>query len=268
MCWSGEASATLATAGFAGTAWAFYKKEPTSLWIALGYFSLMEALQAFTYTVINQCDNPANQIATLLGYLHITFQPFFVNAVSMYFIPAAVRRKISPTVYVLCFISAIFMLIQLYPFAWAGHCGPMRPLCGDKLCSIRGNWHIAWLVPTNGICNNLTGSAIPWLDKAWLMVTRGFPTYVFAVFALPLLYGSWRMTLYHLLLGPLLALRLTHHNTNEWPAVWCLLSIGLLLIVIDTPVRRLLYVKKWILWPASFREPPVLKSPSRIDKHH
>jgi len=73
MCWSGEASTALAVVGIATTAYAAYKKEPAVLWITLGYFSSMELLQAFTYTVIDDCSSPSNQIATLLGYLHIAF---------------------------------------------------------------------------------------------------------------------------------------------------------------------------------------------------
>jgi hypothetical protein len=53
------------------TAYAAYKEEPVPLWMALGYFSSMELLQAFTYSVNDQCALPSNQIATLLGYLHI-----------------------------------------------------------------------------------------------------------------------------------------------------------------------------------------------------
>ena len=49
MCWSGEASAVLATAGLGTTAYAAYRKEPAAIWMPLGYFSLMELLQAFTY---------------------------------------------------------------------------------------------------------------------------------------------------------------------------------------------------------------------------
>src|SRR5271155_2270965 len=116
MCWSGEASAALAAAGIGTTIWAAWKKEPMSLWIALGYFSLMEALQAFTYSVINQCSLPSNQIATLLGYLHIAFQPFFINAISLYFINQKVAEKIKLPVYTLCFAGCIYTLIQLYPF--------------------------------------------------------------------------------------------------------------------------------------------------------
>ena len=241
MCWSGEASAALATAGIATTLWAAYKKEPKALWIALGYFSLMEILQAFTYSVINQCGEPSNQIATLLGYLHITFQPFFINAVALYFVPAGVRKRLAIPVYTLCFIGALFTLIQLYPFEWAGQCNPLRPLCAERLCSVRGNWHIAWEVPTNGIGNYFVTAGFEPLSD-------GFPGYLLSAFALPLVYGSWRVVTYHYLLGPFLSQRLTN-NHNEWPAIWCLLSIGILMMVVKTPLRKWLHVKHWLLWP-------------------
>ncbi len=228
MCWSGEASIALSAVGIAGTVYAAYKKEPVALWICLGYFTLMEVLQAYTYTVIGQCSDPSNQVSTLLGYLHVTFQPFFINAVSLHFINQRLAKKIAPLVYTICFAAAIMMLIKLYPFAWAGLCEPGRPMCGEQLCSVPGNWHIAWEVPVNNINSN-------------------FSWYFLAGFVVPLLYGSWRFTLYHVLAGPLLAYSTTD-NMNEWPAVWCLLSIGFMLIVVKTPIRKILYVKapKWL----------------------
>ena len=241
MCWSGEASALMAAVGFCGAAYAAHKKESPLLWGPLVYFSLMELLQAFTYSIINQCSLPSNQMATLLGYLHICFQPFFANAVSMYFINQNVRRKIQGWVYCACFASAIFTLIQLYPFDWAGTCDPSRPLCGAKLCSVSGNWHIAWEVPMNDIGNFFARTHVPG-------IRNGFMGYGLAVFLVPMLYGSWRFTIYHVLLGPLLAQVLTP-NSNESPAVWCLLSIGLILIVFNNRVRQFLFVKKWALWP-------------------
>ena len=237
MCWSGEASAVLASVGIATTIYAAYKKEPAPLWIALGYFSLMELLQAFTYTVIDQCSLPSNQIATLLGYLHIAFQPFFINAVALYFIPKKTALKLTPWVYTFCFFSAIFMIIQVYPFDWAGVCNTDRTLCGSKLCSISGEWHIAWELPINSIGDMFTHTP-----------SHGFPTYLVAAFIIPLLYGSWRITLYHILVGPLLASMLTN-NLNEWPAIWCLLSIGILLLVVKTRLRELMFVQSWWLWP-------------------
>lgn len=246
MCWSGEASTILATIGITSTAYAAYKKESPLLWMPLGYFALMEALQAYTYTVIDQCTLPANQIATFLGYIHITFQPFFANAVSMYFIPRALREKIQGWVYAVCFMATVVMLIQMYPFEWAGVCESTRPLCGKNLCSVSGDWHIAWDIPINGLGNYFTRLGI-------IGLSNGFVAYHVAGIILPFLYGSWRFTLYHILMGPFLANLLTS-NHNERPAVWCLLSIGLLLIVLKTPIRKVLFVRGWLLWPKRYRK--------------
>jgi hypothetical protein len=237
MCWSGEASAVLAIIGIASTVYTWWKKEPPVLCLALGYFSLMELLQAFTYAVIDDCSNPLNQIATLLGYLHIAFQPFFINMVSLYFVRYKLPGFAKPLIYTCCFAATIMMLIQLYPFSWAGTCLPNRPLCGEVLCSFSGQWHIAWSVPTNGIGNSL--AQISWLSPAF-----AFLGFVLVAFLLPLFYGSWKFTIYHYLIGPGLARVLTD-NLNERPAIWCLFSLALLLIVIKTPIRKILYVDKW-----------------------
>lgn len=194
--------------------------------MALAYFSLMELLQAYTYTVIDQCFNPNNQIATFLGYMHIAFQPFFVNAVTMHFIPQPLWRRIAPYVYGLCFAAATIFMMRIYPFDWASLCFERfyqflpgtdikfsMPFCGRQICSTSGQWHIAWAIPASG--------SIAMANS-----------YVYAAFVLPLLYGSWKLVLppqYRALIGLL----------------WCLYSIGLLLLLIKPPVRRFLHVTSW-----------------------
>jgi Family of unknown function (DUF5765) len=238
MCWSGEASTVLAAIGLASTTYVALKGEDKRLWLPLGYFSLMEALQAYTYTVIDDCDNPNNQMATLLGYLHIVFQPFLINLISLYFVPKEVREKIEFWVFSLVLVGAFTMIVSIYPFAWAEQCNPaFAPFCGPRLCSIHGDWHIAWEMPR---------SLVGW--------PFGVRAYALTAFILPILYGSWRMTLYHFATGPLLAKLLTT-SLNELAAVWCLFSIGLLLIVIKTPIRKYLYVKSWPLWRLIIRNP-------------
>lgn len=246
MCWSGEASLALAAGGFAFAGYAAYKKESYELWIPLAYFSLMELLQGFTYSVIDQCSLSSNQIATLFGYLHIAFQPFFINMIAMYFIPEGVKKRIQGWVYGLCFASTLFMLIQLYPFEWAPACIEGYLMCADRLCSVRGSWHIAWEIPVNGITNELR--QIPILGT----FLTYYPTYMFTAFYLPFLYGSWRLTLYHFLIGPQLAMQLTD-SMNEAPAIWCLLSIGILALVVKSPIRKYMYVRNWVLWPKAWR---------------
>ena len=252
MCWSAEASVAMAGMGITGAVWSACKKDPLpiSLWGPLLYFSLMEALQSYTYTVLNQCSLPSNQIATLLGYLHIVFQPFFINAIALYFLPQQLASRLYIPVFVLCFVSSIIMLLQLYPFDWAGMCELGRPLCGQRLCSVSGNWHVAWEVPSNSIGN--------WTFDHHL---TGYFSYTFAAGILPLLYGSWRFTLYQLVMGPVLA-RILTNNLNEWPAVWCLLSIGFLLIIVVTPLRRLLFVNPG--WLARLLNMPVGNTVARV----
>ncbi|QSB03142.1 hypothetical protein JWZ98_09520 [Methylomonas sp. EFPC1] len=238
MCWSGEASAALAFTGFASTAFFYRRGESQVLCLALAYFSLMELLQAYTYSVIDQCLNPNNQIATFLGYMHIAFQPFFVNAVSMHFIPEPSRKRIAPFVYILCFAAATVFMMRIYPFQWSSFCFDhyyqflpgthlkfLMPFCGTEICSTSGQWHIAWAIPASGSIQMAN-------------------SYVYAAFLMPLLYGSWKLVLYHFTTGPLLAY-LTTNDMNEWAAVWCLYSIGLLLLLIKTPIRQYLYVTNW-----------------------
>jgi hypothetical protein len=239
MCWSGEASGVLAVVGLSTAAYVAVKGESKELWIPLTYFALMELLQAFTYVYINLCDNPNNQILTYLGYLHVAFQPFFVNMVAMYFIPESVKLKIRTTVYTICAIGSVVMLIKMYPFAWAGECiVGTEGFCGPHVCSVSGAWHIAWQMPLNG----LMSGPVDWLfGFNWGLHVF---VYILVAFYLPVMYGSWRFVLLHYLIGPFIS-DITTSDPNEYAAVWCLFSIALCMIVIKTPLRKHLHVKKW-----------------------
>ncbi len=243
MCWSGEASGVLAVIGLSTAAYVAYKGESKELWIPLTYFALMELLQAFTYVYIDLCDNPSNQVLTLLGYIHIAFQPFFVNMVAMYFIPEPVKIKIRTAVYTLCAVSSLAMLVKLFPFDWAGACViGVEGFCGDQTCSVSGVWHIAWQLPLNGIMS----APVEWLPGFdWGL--HGF-SYILAAFYIPLIYGSWRFVGFHYLIGPLIA-DMTTNDPNEYAAVWCLFSIALCVSVIKSPIRKYLHVKKWPFYP-------------------
>jgi hypothetical protein len=63
-----------------------------------------------------------------------------------------------------------------------------------------------------------------------------FPSYFFAVFILPLFYGAWRLALFHFLVGPVTARMLTT-NSSEMPAIWCLFSIGIIVIALTPRIR-------------------------------
>ena len=255
MCWSLEVSAGMVVLGGAASVLARKRGAPKAIWIALAYFALMEALQAAGYLVINACGNPANQAITLLSFLHIAFQPFFVNAISLELIPAGVRRRISSWVFLVCGLSSAFMIAQLMPIEWAGACRIPETMCGPALCTRWGDWHIAWDIPYNGL-----GSGI----DAFFGGNWGMPSYMLAVFLMPFLYGSWRFTLFHLLLGPVFANSLTTDN-NEVPAIWCLFSIGIVTIAFFPPMLDWFREGRWPLWP---RRWTLADAPARAAPRH
>jgi len=237
MCWSGEASYAVALTSFATVLYVAIKRESFLLWAPLLYAGLMELLQAYTYAYLGQCHLPQNQLATYLSYLHISFQPFFMNMVALYFIPEKNQKKIAILAMSICFVFIILSLIKIYPFSWAPPCQPGIDLfCGKTLCSLSGRWHIAWEIPYRDF-----------FFYNWV--------YFLPAFLLPLLYGSWKFALYMFLTGPPIAW-LTTQNPNEWPAVWCLYVVALIFVALFTPLRRMFIVRKWY----SFNYPKCLGS--------
>jgi hypothetical protein len=243
MCWSAGVSITMVGVGAVVTGVVAARGQPPAIWLTLGYFTLMEALQAAGYAVVDRCGAPSNQVIALLSYLHIVFQPFFINAFAMELVPGPVKAHLRRGVYLCCAASSTVMLAQLYPFEWAGSCRLGEPLCGTDLCLASGNWHIAWNIPYNGLL-------LPLEDA--LGFHSGFPTYLLTAFMLPLAYGAWRMVIFHALAGPILANALTT-NPNEAPAVWCLFSIGILLIGLSPLIRRNFETTTWWAWPKSWQ---------------
>ena len=77
----------LAAAGLSTAVYVAWKGESKELWIPLVYFALMELLQAVTYIYIDLCDNPTNQVLTLLGYLHVAFPTVFCQHGGAVFYP-------------------------------------------------------------------------------------------------------------------------------------------------------------------------------------
>ena len=235
MCWNSEVSMAMTGIGAAAAVVTYRRKDPAAIWLTLGYFSCMEALQVAGYAVLDQCGTPENRAVTMASYLHIVFQPFLINAFAMELVPQATKKRTRKWVYAFCGLSAAVMLAQLVPWQFAGECLPGSPLCASTLCTVSGNWHIAWDIPYSGLL-------LPFEDAVG--IHAGFPTYMVAAFVLPLVYGAWRFAVMHAAVGPTLAWALTD-NPNEMPAVWCLFSIFILFLGLSLRVRRRFTTMHW-----------------------
>ena len=235
MCWSAEASIAMTGIGAVAAGLSYHRGAAPAIWGTLGFFALMEGLQVWGYAELDQCGTAANRNVTILSYLHIAIQPFFINAFAMELVPVAVKRRVRGWVYGACAVSTLVMLAQLLPHPALGTCLPGSALCAQSWCTVSGNWHIAWNVPYNGLL-------VP-VDR-FLGLDSGFPGYLAAAFLVPLAYGAWRFVLMHALMGPILAASLTT-NPNEMPAIWCLFSIAILLIALFAPLRRHVTTTSW-----------------------
>lgn len=235
MCWSAEASIAMTGLGAVATAVSYRRGAPPAIWCTLGFFAVMEGLQVWGYAVLDQCGTAANRNVTILSCLHISVQPFFINAFAMELVPPAVKRRARSWVFAACAVSAAIMLVQLAPIPAVGSCAPGTALCAESWCTVSGDWHIAWNVPYNGLL-------LP-VERV-LGLQSGFPSYMIVSFLVPLAYGAWRFVILHALAGPVLAASLTA-NPNEMPAIWCLFSIAILLIGLFTTVRRGFTATNW-----------------------
>ena len=235
MCWSIEASVAMTSVGGVAAAVTYMRNDPPAIWLTIGYFTVMEALQVAGYAVVDQCGTPANKAVTIASYLHIAFQPIFINAFAMELVPTQVKARVWRWVMLLSLGATAIMLIQLLPSEALGRCADGAALCGASYCTVSGDWHIAWNIPYNGLFVPL---------EAALGIAFGFPAYMTAVFVLPLAYGAWRFTLFHAVSGPLLASALTS-NPNEMPAIWCLFSIFILFVGVSMRVRAGVTTQTW-----------------------
>jgi desulfoferrodoxin (superoxide reductase-like protein) len=224
MCWSGEASLGMTAIGLTGALYARRKGHPPAIWVSILYFSGMEFIQAMTYPVIGECGNPLNKAMTNAGYTHIAFQSFFINWIGLSFMPEKVRKKWFLPAMILSAITALWYLaIAFYEPIMTTLCTE-KWFCAEQTCSVHGNWHIAWQL------------RLSWIHDYW-----GF--YNITAFALPVLYGSWRWSIFHLITGPIAA-RITTDNKFEIAAVWCLFSIGFLIAMEIPAVWRWLNTER------------------------
>ncbi|MCI2399140.1 DUF5765 domain-containing protein [Aliiroseovarius subalbicans] len=239
MCWNTGVSAAMAVGGVVLTVVSARRGDPPAFWMTLGFFTIMEVVQAVSYPVIGQCGQPLNRSLTIFSFGHITLHPFFFNALALAMLPDAARRRVQGWVFALCGIAMIYTIAQLAPLTGNGTCAPHRMMCGTDFCTVPGNWHLAWEMPLNSWGNGLATS--DW----WLLrqFRDGMVGYGLAVFVLPLLYGAWRITVFQFLIGPILS-RLITPNVNEQPAIWCLAAVGIAALIVFTPLRDLFKVQR------------------------
>ena len=207
----------------------YFRKKSKKNWIkwgALFYFSIMELLQTAIYLVIDVCnpdisEGKLNSLLTTIAYIHISFQPFWINLFGLSFSQRGYKLKkwIKWTSIVM---TGVFLLMvsRMFFHNILGTCDIIKtPLCGLDTCSYKGEWHISWRLALNGFDElKLNEPRITW---SWFI-------YNIPVLFFPFFYGGWRWSLYVLFFGIFLSMGLTG-NKDEFSSISGLISIPILL---------------------------------------
>jgi hypothetical protein len=207
MCFSQNMSLAIGITGLL-TSLYFYNKNIYAS-IGIGYLALMEIIQFFQYGVIDQCSNSYNKFLTILGYIHICFQPLFFNI----WLFAFTKNPNFVFLY-LSFFAGLLLLSRLFFVEDNELCDTKsEPICGDRTCSFSGQRHIAWNVRLRA--------------SGWITPTIGLHFFMWVVPVLTTLQFKPIMAM--LLTGPYLGFLLST-NIHERPAIWCYTGISQMLV--------------------------------------
>jgi len=226
MCFDQTSSGVFAALGL-GLSWYVYAYiKNTRMAMGIFFFFLMEFLQFVQHFWIDQCDTTINQVLTLAGFLHICLQPFFTHVINSSLTCSEKTKAQFKVILNLCLLGGLCLFGRWFftfftdPAAngtaaiTSGACPSTEWMRGDKLCTYKGNYHLAWSVPM------VDGTYNPWTPGVAIHSFMMFAP--FFVFPKPLM---WIQGAFLFLTGPALGAWFTS-NLHEQASIWCFFSIG------------------------------------------
>jgi len=229
MCFSQEMSAVFAGIGLFSSWYVYSKTSNTGLASGVFFFFAMEFLQVVQYFFIAPaldspiCDTFINQFLTVLGFLHICLQPYFTHLINASLTKNPQYLEKYVVIKRLALIGGAMLFARfLLAYQWETQLGDKQStewLRGQKLCTYKGNYHLAWSVPMADPTYVIPGAAI----HSFLMFAPFFA-----------LYEKRGMVIQGIFLfafGPWLASLITP-NLMEQASVWCFFSIAQIAIML------------------------------------
>jgi len=207
------------------------------------WFFLMEFLQGFQYFFIDDCDNWWNKALTLVGFIHICYQPYFTHIINSALTKNPTILEQYKVVLRLCLLGGSMLLARYFLLIYLPEYFPSSEirsdytdwknitpsitahrtsewLRGETLCTYKAKYHLAWSVPMADSTYYVPSAAI----------------HSFLMFG-PFFVMKWNMVIQGIFLwmaGPYLASWITP-NLMEQASIWCFFSIaqiGIMLFLI------------------------------------
>lgn len=194
--------------------------------VLLGFYTVMELLQTVQYLFVNNC-NEYNRFFTNIAYVLVIVQPLMWNTVFY----TQVQPQYKPIFKLAMVMSALWIAMNVYsrisykPSTAKNECGFFNH---DKTCTYRDKKgsHLYWR----------------WTTAHWGDMSANYFMYMCLWFVPALLVPGTRATSVVLAAGALFAYTITRmygSTVQEFPSVWCLMSIPLFLLSIYEAFRSL-----------------------------
>jgi len=153
-----------------------------------------------------------NKFLTVLGFLHICFQPYFTHLLAGAFVQSEQRKSQYALIRRLCLVMGAYMFSR-YVFwtpehAITSQCPNTDWIRGNTACTRMGNYHLAWELPLT--------------KPTYFMPSNNI--HFFMMFAPFIATKQWLPGLVLFLTGPFLSTFITD-NLFEQAAIWCFFSI-------------------------------------------
>jgi len=214
MCFTEKQSLSLTFIGFIVSYYVYNNNNKFELWFPILYFTFMELFQYLGYIAIRTNNKKLNKILSHLIYIHISFQPLFINIWFSNFISNK-NMHYMLFIYKLCFIGGIFMLLRLYTI------NKNSDLCDTDV--------------EVGCAKNTELKLGP-LHIMYLFKLKAPNYYIpsmfihFFLFFIPIILLDVNKIVYLFsILGPILA-SVISKNKDEVASIWCFISVPILII--------------------------------------
>lgn len=229
MCFTGEMSGGFALLGLFATWWVYTKTGNTGYATGVFFFFAMEFLQFIQYLFLANglddivCQTTVNQVLTVLGFLHICLQPYFVHYMYSSLSSNPKYKDIYVVIMRLSFIGGMLLFLR-YPLSYFPQLNTMNIspdnlstewLRGQNLCTFKTQAmvHLGW--------------SVPMADPTYFIPGVGIHSFLmFAPFLA--LYEKKGMLLQGSIIffaGPVLAAMISP-NLMEQASIWCFFSIA------------------------------------------
>jgi len=200
------------------------------------YFAFMEGIQFIQYLVIDDCTSKTNIVWTILGFLHICFQPLFSNLAMSGTDRNNRDGKIDYIwrfIIKLSFVTGVMMALRIIlPMVYDGKNEFLEPcsddtegFCAPRTCTETGLYHLKWTFKL------LTPNyAFP-----------GISMHCINMFVVPVLMKQYLAAVVLFLTGPFIAMFFSA-TSGEQASIWCFFSIAETAL---TTLSQLYYLRKY-----------------------